>query len=273
MSVKAMDAVLASRVTPPSLKLTLLVLANHLNKDTHRCDPGVDSIAEQVGVSRSQALRLIGSLKAAGLVAVRQRGGHQSSQYTLNFAQIAAFSGSTDATPRRSTGATSETTVFCVRGRTDANQQSHARDVSGRTSATSGVAPVLPKPEVEPEVEPEENLPSLRDGAASQPVGPQRIDDWIAAEKAAGRKALPDDDEVFTYEKVIGLPEGWLFLAWQVFKRHRAEKGWTSPNWRQQFRLAIEQDWLKLWRFDREGNYVLTTAGAQAQKMFAAEHA
>jgi hypothetical protein len=274
MSVEAIDAVIASRITPPSLKLTLLVLANHMNKHTGRCDPGVDTVAEEVGVSRGQALRLIGDLKAAELIAVRHRGGHQTSQYTLNFDRIAAYRGRMDASPRGGAGATPRKAEKDTPGSADAAAQSHAGHPRGSTDAASGVASVLPKPEAKPEVQPESNLPSLRDGAAAAPQQqPMTLSEFLNQEKQAVREIFPEGDALYTYRDKVGLPMDFLHLAWKVFKSDYTgptKASTVCPDWRQSFRTHVEKCWLRLW-YIRDDTFALTPAGMQAELAHAPE--
>ncbi|MBT9495354.1 MAG: hypothetical protein IV107_24035 [Paucibacter sp.] len=96
--------------------------------------------------------------------------------------------------------------------------------------------------------------------------------EWLDAEKAAERKAVPADDPIFAYADQIGLPREFLHLAWAEFKvRYTAEpvKGErpkTYNDWRAVFRKAVREGWLKLWFLDGQ-QYALTTAGQQAQRV------
>ena len=67
-------------------KLVLLVLANRLNGTSGRCDPSVERIASDAGISKRSVQRQIKALADAGLIEVRKRleGPSQlSSFYTL----------------------------------------------------------------------------------------------------------------------------------------------------------------------------------------------
>ena len=94
--------------------------------------------------------------------------------------------------------------------------------------------------------------------------------DWIAAEKSAGRKPIPDDDPVFDYAQKAGIPDEMLSLAWVEFRaRYRANPRKRYTDWRAVFRNAVRGNWFKLWFFDETGAYRLTTAGRQAEAVAA----
>lgn len=55
---------------PASYKLTLIVLANYLNKVTGLCNPSVSAIARKVGLSTKQTRVILGKLKRLGFISV-----------------------------------------------------------------------------------------------------------------------------------------------------------------------------------------------------------
>lgn len=55
---------------PASHKLTLIVLADYLNKTTGLCNPAVSAIAIRVGLSKKQTRIILGKLKELGLISV-----------------------------------------------------------------------------------------------------------------------------------------------------------------------------------------------------------
>lgn len=92
---------------------------------------------------------------------------------------------------------------------------------------------------------------------------------WLETIKAKGEMALPPEHEVFAYAEKIKLPEEFIVLAWQVFK-----KDYTTDEkmklkryalWRVHFLKAIKGNWLRLWWVDPQGAYLLTTKGLQAK--------
>lgn len=100
--------------------------------------------------------------------------------------------------------------------------------------------------------------------------GAVSLADWLAAEKSAGRKPIPDDDPVFDYAQKAGIPDEMLSLAWVEFRaRYRANPRKRYTDWRAVFRNAVRGNWFKLWFFDETGAYRLTTAGRQAEAVAA----
>ena len=90
---------------------------------------------------------------------------------------------------------------------------------------------------------------------------------WIEA--LEGSDAIPADDTLFAWAKSVGLPREWIALAWWGFEARYAEDAKKYTDWRAVFRRAVREDWLKLWRVDRDGSYSLTTAGEQLRREMA----
>jgi len=139
MSVRAMTLVWESALSPPSLKLTALALADWSNDEGGSLHPSMSAIAKKVGVSRCQAQRLVQVLKGDGLLSVisNAHGGApgDTPHYQLHLGRFAAWTGSADAT-----GSTSDT---------------------GSASASRGVAPMhktgsagATQTTIEPSIEP-----------------------------------------------------------------------------------------------------------------------
>lgn len=90
--------------------------------------------------------------------------------------------------------------------------------------------------------------------------------DFLQTCRDAGDEAIPEDDAVFAYADRIGLPVEFVGLAWEWFKSRYAEKRQTGvKGWRQTFRNAVEGNWPKFWFQADDGEWLLTTAGKQAQ--------
>jgi len=82
-----------------------------------------------------------------------------------------------------------------------------------------------------------------------------------------GEQAIPSDDPVYAYAASIGLPDGYIALAWAWFKVARADKRQKGARgWRQHFRNAVEGNWPKYWYADDAGGWALTTAGKMAER-------
>jgi hypothetical protein len=139
VSIKAMNTVWESALTPPSLKLAALALADWSNDEGGSLYPSMKAIAKKVGVSKSQAQRLVHTLVDLGLLSVLANGAGgapgETPHYQMSLDRIAAHTGSTDAT-----GST------------------HA---TGRANAARGVAPMrqtgsthATQTTIEPSIEP-----------------------------------------------------------------------------------------------------------------------
>lgn len=75
--------------------------------------------------------------------------------------------------------------------------------------------------------------------------------------------AVPVGDPIFQWAAQQSIPAAWLGYAWSAFEeRYTAEGAKQYTNWRQVFRKAVKEDWLRLWRMTPQGP-VLTTVGEQ----------
>lgn len=108
-----MSLVWESAIVPPSLKLTALALADWSNDEGGSLHPAMRSIAKKVGVSKSQAQRLVRTLVDMHLLSVvaNANGGApgETPQYQLHLDAIAGLTGSASATG--STDATGSTSA------------------------------------------------------------------------------------------------------------------------------------------------------------------
>ena len=90
---------------------------------------------------------------------------------------------------------------------------------------------------------------------------------------ADGEEAIPPDDPVFRFAEDAGVPDEMLALAWAWFERtytgHRKSKRYA--NWRQVFRNSVEGNWAKAWRFQADGQCVLTSEGEMLRRAIEAE--
>jgi hypothetical protein len=80
-------------------------------------------------------------------------------------------------------------------------------------------------------------------------------------------RAVPDADAVFGYAHKVGIPPEYLELAWKVFKaRFIVKEDKRQKDWRATFRNYVKCGWLDLWYINKDGAYLLTQAGLQAQR-------
>jgi DNA-binding transcriptional ArsR family regulator len=75
----------------PATKIVLIQLAERHNKDTGRCDPSLNKLADDCEMSRASVLRHLRMLEEGGLLTRvsqgRENGGRSSSQYDLHMGQ------------------------------------------------------------------------------------------------------------------------------------------------------------------------------------------
>ena len=93
MSFQAIRAVLDRSEAKGSARLLLLILAEHLNQNTRRCDPSVATLAREGKTSRRTIPRLLAQLKAAGEIEINAGGGrNHCNSYTIT---VSPFNGET----------------------------------------------------------------------------------------------------------------------------------------------------------------------------------
>jgi hypothetical protein len=147
MSLRAMSIVWESSLGPPSLKLAALALADWSNDEGGSLHPAMRSIAKKVGVSKSQAQRLVHTLVEMGLLSVIANAGGgapgETPHYQLHLDAISRLTGSTHATG--SVGAT---------GRTSAARRVAPMRQTGSTHATLTT--------IEPSIEPPDTSESAK---------------------------------------------------------------------------------------------------------------
>lgn len=91
---------------------------------------------------------------------------------------------------------------------------------------------------------------------------------WMDEIRSSGQKAISEYLPVWDYAEKIGLPDEWVEIAWVKFRdRYLNDPGYSAKkyaDWRRVFKNAVEGNWLKLW-YAKEGDFLLTTAGQQAE--------
>lgn len=107
--------------------------------------------------------------------------------------------------------------------------------------------------------------------AAKQRRAGTTFADWIADCKASGVKPVSEYVAVWSYAEKVGLPREFVELAWVWFKTSYTSgekmKRKRYIDWRAVFLRSVKECWSGYWFWsDREGRYVLTTTGQQADK-------
>lgn len=92
--------------------------------------------------------------------------------------------------------------------------------------------------------------------------------------KEKNQSPIPENDKVFDYAEDIKLPTEFLRLAWIDFKNIHTDKARKEGikkqlSWSQVFRNYVEGNYRRLWFIDGDGNFALTTAGKQLQRVAA----
>ena len=143
-----------------SEKLALLALADWANDTGGSLHPSMQTLADKICCSRSQAQRIVHQFIADGLLSVvgNENGGAPGTtrQYRLNVELL-------------KTGRTGATGSADATGRTDAQDGSHPCTGTGRMGAPRRVAPVRPNPSVkQPPIDP----PKIHQCPPASPTAP-----------------------------------------------------------------------------------------------------
>lgn len=121
------------------------------------------------------------------------------------------------------------------------------------------------------------NTPQTPQGGLSVVAKPERktkdrgttLKTFLEDCKANGIRPIREYRPVWEYAETAKLPEYYVSLAWVEFARRFGAGGVKEANlqkdWRKTFRNYVENNYLKLWAIDANGEYFLTTQGKQAQ--------
>lgn len=94
---------------------------------------------------------------------------------------------------------------------------------------------------------------------------------WSDQTKAKGEAAISGYKAVFDYIAQVGIPQEWLQIAWFKFKdrylRDEKAKRKRYIDWRGVFLRSVKENWFELW-YAKDGGYVLTTKGQQAEREY-----
>ena len=238
MSIRAIGIVLEAAIAPPTNKLAAVVLADWCNDEGGSLYPSMKKIAAKVGVSRSQAQRIVHGFVEQGLLSVIANGDGgkpgMTPRYQLHLDRISALdeTGRMDAT-----------------GSTHATGSVGAQD--GSHGCTGGVAPMHKTGSTHATltvIDPLENQEKKRaraPRASSKPSKTPLASDFGVSERVRGwasEKGLDRLDEHL--EHFIGSAKA---------------NGYRYIDWDQAFMNAIRADWAKL-----RGRPVARSAGRVA---------
>lgn len=77
--------------------------------------------------------------------------------------------------------------------------------------------------------------------------------------------AITDNDPIFEYADKIGIPQDFMRLGWEAFKRKQKPLK-KQADWRSVFRNYVRSGWLDVWAINATGEFYLTTYGKQLEK-------
>jgi hypothetical protein len=94
---------------------------------------------------------------------------------------------------------------------------------------------------------------------------------WCKQTKARGEKLVSQWEPLREYAKSVQIPSDFIALAWNVFctrfEHDEKAKKKRYTNWRMTFLNYVKGNYLRLWAWsDRDGCFVLTTVGQQADR-------
>lgn len=232
---------------PSSTKLSLLALAEFANVHGEQAVPGFPALAAMTSLNERTCRRALDEADGRWFsrVPIKLQGKDwRAYSYTLTMPEGA---GTTPAGRREGAGTVSGANgTRC--GHSGVKVRTLTSEGAGTVSAVLGRAP---------------RKKHLGEKSAPLLTFQEAID-----QLQKGERFIPLDDPLFAYVEDAGIPGEFHYLAWTAFKARFKGSTDRCSDWRERYRRAIREDWLKLWRFDDVmGEYVLTNAGQQLQRV------
>lgn len=256
-----MSTIIASRCwrlrLPAAPKFVLISLADQAN-DHGVCWPSVNTLADRTCYSVRTVQNALRWLQDQGLLDV-EIGAMRANRYTLRLdrynqaAPVQAFDPA-PAAPLHDVHPPQELHPNPRRSCTPPPQELHPN--RNRTNTNTSPLP------------PDGGSPGLDKVQTSrQRRGKDLLTlaEWLDRCREAGVKPVAPDDAIWAYCERIGLPDDYLVLHWQEFKRRHLESGKAQSDWKRRLRNSVEGNWYRLWFFGAAGEAQLTTVGIQAQ--------
>lgn len=247
MSFEAMTWAVKQRL-PCTQKMVLLMLANRTNHDSGRCDPSIEALAKDCGLSARTVQAVLKELQTAGMLKViLRRSGkiNKPNHYRLNLSVSTVGGGEGAAPPGEgdSPGVVKEL---------------HHPPGAAVSPPGEGAAP---KPGIQPKAlnqkkSPSEGKPRKRETT---------FDEWTTS--LGDALAIPGDDPIFEWATKAGIPDDFVDLAWRWFEDRYAGDAKRYLDWRAVFRNAVRGNWGKVWWTPPGGGYALTTIGEQYRRV------
>lgn len=264
---------------PASTRMALLALAEFANEHGSDCYPSKDAVARYSGQDEKTVRGRLRDAATAGWIEQHQRTGNGSGWARHSY--ILTLPPGADIRPARWT-----TGPGVAPAPIDQSSGNHARTTSGNSEQL--VREIRPNgPGVAPDevgrsrlVEATGEEKKAPDGALSESPSekapsrrkrnPQLTYDQWGESLREDEMAIPPEHAVFRYAEQIRLPDEYLALAWECFDRNMRGTDRKQKDWARTFQKYVENNWLKLWFIRSEdGQYALTVAGLQLQKLVA----
>lgn len=234
MSMLLMVKAMTLKLGNPLRKLVLIKLCDQAN-DRGECWPSHSSIADACEISKRSVITHIEALEQAGILKIKHRkvdNAKTSNLYTICLDNVEL--GSATAAPG---GAGDSLGVV---------QEIHQGSAGAAHKSVN------------------ESVNKYIHGKKSKSKTDLTFSQWASQCKENGETLLPADYGVFAYARTIGLPEEYLRIGWETFKRDHMLSTKKQKDWRLTFLTYVRKGYLKVWYLDQQGVYQLTTAGKQA---------
>jgi len=255
MSMILMVKAMTLKLGNPLRKLVLIKLCDQAN-DRGECWPSHSSIADACEISKRSVITHIEALEQAGILKIKHRkvdNAKTSNLYTICLDNVDL--GSATAAP----GSAGDSL-----GVVQEIYQGSAGDSLGVVQeiyqGSAGAAHKSVNESVNKDIH----------GKKSKSKTDLTFSQWAIQCKENGETLLPADSGVFAYARTIGLPEEYLRLGWETFKRDHLISDKKQKDWRLTFLVYVRKGYLKLWYIDQQDVYQLTQAGKQAMMELAA---
>jgi len=286
MSVEAITWALKQPVSQSSTKFVLVALANCADGRSFECYPSIAYLCDATSQNRKTVIDNIRRLVDDGyIIDTGERRGRTASikQYRLNVGAVPKpvrlkhpENGTAKESQKRDYLAETVPETELLSDTETGTTQEEAVPFSDGSSPVFGHEAV-PKTGHGTVSEPSTNRQEDARECASPPPAAakpktqkQKITFRTFAErtKAEGQELIPGDDPIFRWAEDVGLPDGWLLLVWQEFRRRYRESDKRYADWRQVFRNAVRGNWFRFWWADEDGRMALTTVGITALRAY-----
>lgn len=254
-------------------KLVLLMLANHTNSHTGRCDPSHKMLADECSMGVSTLRRHLEALEKSGLIEIIHRsteGVNLPNQYMLKLRGVGP---NWTEGPSKSEGGVPP--IWATKQ--EYNQEGNQQKADGGEAPPQSPSLSLDLPEDSAAA----TKPASPPNAVAVPASTRKrtakkspditFAQFIAQCENEGRDYLTSTDPVWNYAQQAGLTTEMILVAWSEFEDKYVGSTKVYANWNQVFQNAVRQNWLRLWFQNDRGQFELTSAGKQAVKVLSAK--